>query len=869
MSTPARRRRMVSGHATQPADAPTIAVTASASTASVVQGSTTAITYTLTRGGSYTDVVTPLDSGLPSGVSASFAPTTFTGATTDVVMTLTATAGATLVTGDAFDVVFSGPSVSSVTKSATVDVTVAPGITVTTGDNTVTLAQGGSTTVSYTLTRVGGYTGDVTPSVSGLPTGITGTWSDSLLSGADAATILTLTDTGGASLVTGDAFTATFSGSGITSATDNGTLDVVVASSVYRGATLPNGITAPASLSDGFGGMTWDYSDLYVGGTRYNAATRLTVSTTGATGRTDLLAHLATVAAGNNDYVIILPTSAALTGGQYTLPAKTFTSKHCWIVNTKVDDNTFAYSRGTKIPASTTNMAILEGGTATLDSIVTFADSGSARGYSFHGCVIQNNQSSASYDIQLGVIEMRRTTQQTAMSGYPGRLYLDRCWLRGSPTTDVRRGILANGPYLAVHDTRISDVHCVGNESAGIAGWTGSQFHDIRRCTIEAGTQTVLYGGADPDNPNTNLLDPADIFIEKVYGFKPLTWLTSHGTYGGIHWSVKTGFESKNVRRLVIDRSWSQNCWPDAQNGYGLLLQNLSDGSNNLSENRIEDVVVRHHQFDYNANGVNLAARVAYHDGRVTSSTATVTTVTGNFCNTAGFYDGVTITITSGTGSGQTRTIATGGWSGGTRQATVTAAWTTTPDATSYITFNSSAVPTNRMTRIVFDNINMTRNGGNRADATSIILNGSSSSLGYGMQLLSDIDNLIIDRWTADGNRHINLEGSGGTSWTLTNHVARQGTYGTFRTGGLQFNAALAASCGTGLTFNGNVGYDLGSGSYSGGIDYNETNASMLFTDYANYDYRLTSAHLTSGVSGGVPGCDINELNSQVSGINS
>jgi hypothetical protein len=573
-------------------------------------------------------------------------------------------------------------------------------------------------------------------------------------------------------------------------------LTVVTAASLvttYRGRNLPIGMTAtvPQSIGDRttlatpFGGTVWDTADLSVGSARYNAATVLV-----AVSYAQLMTHLATVAANDLDYIITTPVATLV--GVVTLPAKTYPNRHCWIVNTTIHAGTFAHAIGTKVPKSTVGMTILQGPPSAIDAVVEYAQSGNARGYSLHGIVVQIDPSSASYYVQLGIISCRRNTPQVAMSGYSGRLKIDRCWIRGSAIADVRRGILMSGPYLDMQDSRISDVHYRGNESAGIGGWTGAQLHKQINCTIEAGAQTILYGGADPDNPNTNLLDPSDIYTERVYGFKPLTWLTTHPSYAGIHWTVKTGFEAKNVRRWLIDRSWTQNCWPDAQTGFAMLFQNLSDDNSNHLENRIEDVIVRNHKFDYVAMGMNSLSRVAYGGG---------------------------------------------------------------------------VTPTHRMTRICYDNILLTRVGGNRADPDSIILNGLSQALGRELQVLGDIDGILIDRITSDG-RILFLFSSPGANGQLTNIVGRAGQYGAFLDGGQTGSTAIASYFSDGLVVDGNVAYDISEGILNAGWDGDETNSSMAFQDYDNYNYRLTTQHLNKGVGGSIPGCDIDTLETELSGIN-
>lgn len=573
------------------------------------------------------------------------------------------------------------------------------------------------------------------------------------------------------------------------------TTSTAYGATTYRGATLPAGISiSDLALTTSFYGTTYDTSTLAIGSSRYSASATLTVNTTGTQGRTDLLAHLATHAASGADHRIVVPASV-LSGGIYTLPAKTDPTKHCWIVVTGINAGTFSTAIGTKIPTNQTGMATLEGPSSGVNAVVECADSASARGYSFHGIIVQPNGNNT---VVLGIVTIRRTTAQTSINALPGRVFLDRCWIKGGTNGSIRRGILANGPYLKVHDSRITDVHTIGNESQGIAGYNGSQFIDVRRTTIEASSQAVLFGGADPDMPNTNTMDPADIFFEEIYGFSPLSWLPIHPTYASNNWLAKTKYELKNARRVVWNNMRARNNWFGGQNGYALLLQNLSDNNTNAAENRVEDVVIRNMHLDYCLQGANLLSRVAYNGGDL---------------------------------------------------------------------------PTNRMKRVVIDNILQTRCGGIRGEPVKYLNNGDLGDYGAALQLLGDIQDLIIDRATHDGDQWLRLEGTGGTNWALTNQIARGGNYAFIRTGGPQALAGLQASCSTGLNFAGNVMYDYAQNggsfaAYSPGCDANETNSSMAFQDFANYDYRLTTQQLTKGVSGGVPGADIATINSALAGVN-
>lgn len=98
-------------------------------------------------------------------------------------------------------------------------------IAVSASTTVVSVARSMNIPITYTLSRTN-YTDTVTPAVTGLPSGVTGAWSDTSLSGAETTTVLTLSASGGAGLVTDDPFVVTFSGSGVADVTINSTVTV-------------------------------------------------------------------------------------------------------------------------------------------------------------------------------------------------------------------------------------------------------------------------------------------------------------------------------------------------------------------------------------------------------------------------------------------------------------------------------------------------------------------------------------------------------------------------------------------------------------------------------------------------------------------
>ena len=104
---------------------PAIAVTPTSGSLSLLQTGVNTVEFSLVRSGGFTGVVTPVAAGLPTGVVASFSPSTFGVGVTAVTMTLTATS-APLVTNDAYTVTCSGSGVSDVVYSGTVSVIETP-----------------------------------------------------------------------------------------------------------------------------------------------------------------------------------------------------------------------------------------------------------------------------------------------------------------------------------------------------------------------------------------------------------------------------------------------------------------------------------------------------------------------------------------------------------------------------------------------------------------------------------------------------------------------------------------------------------------------------------------------------------------------
>jgi len=190
----------------------------------------------------------------------------------------------------------------------------------------------------------------------------------------------------------------------------------------------------------------------------------------------------------------------------------------------------------------------------------------------------------------------------------------DRCYVHGTPTGNIRRGILLNSARTAVVDSYLSDFHEVGADSQAVASWNGPGPFKIVNNYLEGSGENIMFGGADPAIPN---LVPSDIEIRWNYLFKPLSWMAGSASFAGIHWSVKNLFELKNAQRILIDGNLLENNWADAQNGYGILFTPRNqDGTAPWSV--VRDVTFTNNIVRHSGGGVNTLGSDYLHPSQPT-----------------------------------------------------------------------------------------------------------------------------------------------------------------------------------------------------------------------------------------------------------
>ena len=162
--------------------------------ATVAQGNSTSFSASVAGQGNFSGTVQLTALGLPAGVTATFSSNTVNGSG-DPSVTI---AALKTVAAGKYYLTISGAS-GSLTHSAEVALTVSS--TNTTADFSLSatpsaqsIAPGSSTSFAATVTPVNGFTGSVTLGVSGLPTGVTASFSPASITTSGSST-LTLTST--------------------------------------------------------------------------------------------------------------------------------------------------------------------------------------------------------------------------------------------------------------------------------------------------------------------------------------------------------------------------------------------------------------------------------------------------------------------------------------------------------------------------------------------------------------------------------------------------------------------------------------------------------------------------------------------------
>jgi hypothetical protein len=201
------------------------------------------------------------------------------------------------------------------------------------------------------------------------------------------------------------------------------------------------------------------------------------------------------------------------------------------------------------------------------------------------------------------------SANQNTLAVVPHDLILDRIYVHGDASLGQKRGIALNSAATTIKNSYVSGIASASQDAQAICGWNGPGPFTIANNYLEASTENLMFGGADPHIPN---LVPSDISITRNLVSKPLSWR-------GQQWQVKNLLELKNAQRVVVDGNVFENNWLAAQVGYAILFTPRNqDGTapwSVVQQVQFTNNVVRHVAAGINILGTDYLAASQHTNG--------------------------------------------------------------------------------------------------------------------------------------------------------------------------------------------------------------------------------------------------------------
>jgi len=214
-------------------------------------------------------------------------------------------------------------------------------------------------------------------------------------------------------------------------------------------------------------------------------------------------------------------------------------------------------NEGSRVSPSTSLASIVASGKRAAISVAP----GATR-WRVTGLEVTNDQTVAAADNLIDVGDGSANTNEKV----PRNIVFDRLYIHSWPKQDIHRCISANGDSLALIDSYVSECHSERFDSQAIWWWNANGPTKIVNNYLEASTEVLGAGGADPGIDN---LVPSDIEIRGNHITRPMAWKAAK-------WLEKNLIEFKSGRRILIDGNVLENAWPQAQLGWAFVLWSVN-----------------------------------------------------------------------------------------------------------------------------------------------------------------------------------------------------------------------------------------------------------------------------------------------------
>jgi uncharacterized protein YjdB len=293
-------------------------------------------------------------------------------------------------------------------------------------------------------------------------------------------------------------------------------------------------------------------------------------------------------AAQPGDELLLAPGASYV--GNFSLPPKSGSS---WIViRTDLPDATIGLpgTRMTPSRASAANLAKIQ----TPNYMAVLTTDLTAHHYRFTGVEIGATSAAANVN---GLVRFGDPgSAQSSLALTANNLIIDRSYVHGTTTLNLRRCVMMNSATTAVIDSWLSDCHDANSDSQAIVGWNGPGPYLIQNNHLESGHEVIVFGGSTTTILNQS---PSDVTIRGNHISRPAAWK-------GV-WTVKNLIETKHVRRMLVEGNVIESNWADAQAGFAFVLKSENQ-NNDTPWTQSTDITIRYNRIRNTGNVFNLAA---------------------------------------------------------------------------------------------------------------------------------------------------------------------------------------------------------------------------------------------------------------------
>jgi hypothetical protein len=206
----------------------------------------------------------------------------------------------------------------------------------------------------------------------------------------------------------------------------------------------------------------------------------------------------------------------------------------------------------------------------------------------------------------------------------PHDLILDRAYVHGTATLEVKRGVTTNCSDCAVIDSWVSEIHARNGDAQAVLGYNGTARVLVENNHLESSHEVVAFGG---DDPADSTMSPRDITVRRNHITRPQSWSRPIVGIQRVDapgkWQVKTLLETKNVRRLLVEGNAFENTWEDAQ-PFAVNLKSENQ-SNTAPYSQTADVTIRRNRFTCLSGWLSLSGKGSSANPNVLATRITVT----------------------------------------------------------------------------------------------------------------------------------------------------------------------------------------------------------------------------------------------------